>query len=32
MPGELELRRNVVKKISALLQDKYLKEVHIQYF
>ena len=32
MPVELEIRRNVVKKIAALLQDKYLKEVHIQYF
>ncbi len=32
MPVELEIRRNVVKKVAALLQDKYLKEVHIQYF
>ncbi|AEE17722.1 SpoIIE family protein phosphatase [Treponema brennaborense] len=32
MPVELEIRRNVVKKIAALLQDTYLKEVHIQYF
>ncbi len=32
MPVELEIRRNVVKKIAGLLQDKYLKEVHIQYF
>lgn len=32
MPVELEIRRNVVKKIAALLQDKYLKETHIQYF
>jgi hypothetical protein len=31
MPEGLEIRRNVVKKIVALLQDKYLKEVHIQY-
>jgi len=29
---ELEIRRNVVKKISSLLQEKYLKETHIQYF
>lgn len=32
MPVELEIRRNVVKKIASLLQDKYLKEVSIQYF
>jgi len=32
MPVELEIRRNVVKKIAAQLQDNYLKEVHIQYF
>lgn len=32
MPVELEIRRNVIKKIANLLQEKYLKEVHIQYF
>lgn len=32
MPVELEIRRNVVKKIASLLQEKYLKEVCIQYF
>ena len=32
MPVELEIRRNIVKKIASLLEDKYLKEVHIQYF
>jgi hypothetical protein len=32
MPVELEIRRNVVKRIAALLKEKYLKEVHIQYF
>ena len=32
MPEELEIRRNVIKKIAVLLQDKYLKEVKIQYF
>ena len=32
MPVELEIRRNVVKKIASLLQDVYLKEVSIQYF
>jgi hypothetical protein len=31
MPEGLEIRRNIVKKICSLLQDKYLKEVHIQY-
>ena len=31
MPEGLEIRRNIVKKILSLLQDKYLKEVHIQY-
>jgi hypothetical protein len=31
MPEELEIRRNVVKKIAALLEDTYLKQVHIQY-
>lgn len=32
MPVELEIRRNIVKKISSLLVNKYLKEVHIDYF
>ena len=32
MPEELEIRRNVIKKIAALLQDRYLKEVKVQYF
>jgi hypothetical protein len=32
MPVELEIRRNVVKKIAALLQDEYLKDVSVQYF
>lgn len=32
MPVELEIRSNVVKKIAALLQERYLKEVTIQYF
>lgn len=31
MPEGLEIRRNIVKKIAKLLEDKYLKEVHIQY-
>lgn len=32
MPAELEIRRNVIKKIATLLREKYLKEVNIQYF
>jgi hypothetical protein len=32
MPVELEIRRNVIKHIAALLKEKYLKEVHIRYF
>ncbi len=31
VPVELEIRRNVVKKIATLLQEKYLKEIIIQY-
>lgn len=31
MPVELEIRRNVVKKIRAVLESKYLKEVHVSY-
>lgn len=31
MPVELEIRRNIIKKIATLLQEKYLKEVKIQY-
>jgi hypothetical protein len=32
MPVELEIRRNVIKRIASLLKEKYLKEVQIQYF
>ena len=32
MPVELEIRRNVIKKIASMLEEKYLKEVHIQFF
>jgi hypothetical protein len=32
MPVELEIRRNIVKKICGLLEEKYLKEVHITYY
>lgn len=31
LPVELEIRRNVIKKIAKILDEKYLKEVHIQY-
>lgn len=31
MPVELEIRRNIVKRIAALLEEKYLKETRIRY-
>ncbi len=31
MPMELEIRRNIVKRIAHLLEERYLKEVHIQF-
>jgi len=31
LPVELEIRRNVIKKISYILKEKYLKEVEIQF-
>jgi hypothetical protein len=31
LPVELEIRRNVVKKIKDLLETKYLKDVEISY-
>ncbi len=31
LPQELEIRRNVIKKIAACLEDKYLKHVYISY-
>ncbi len=31
MPVELEIRRNVIKKIAALLEEHYLKETCIKY-
>lgn len=31
LPVELEIRRNVMRKIANLLEVKYLKEVHIQF-
>jgi hypothetical protein len=32
MPVELEIRRNVIKRIASLLKEKYLKDVEIRYF
>lgn len=31
LPVELEIRRTVVKRIAAILQDKFLKEVKLQF-
>lgn len=31
LPVELEMRRNVMRKIAHLLEDKFLKEVNIQF-
>ena len=31
LPVELEIRRTVVKRIANILEDKFLKEVSIQY-
>jgi serine/threonine protein phosphatase PrpC len=31
LPVELELRKNLIKKISKLLEEKYIKKVHVQY-
>ena len=31
LPVELEIRRNVIKKIVRLLEERYLKEVHLQF-
>ena len=31
LPVELEIRRNVVKRIADLLREKFLKEVHVSY-
>jgi len=31
LPVELEIRRSVVRKIARLLEEKFLKEVHIQF-
>lgn len=31
LPVELEIRRNVVKKIASLLEEKFLKKIEIEY-
>lgn len=31
LPVELEIRRNVVKKIARLLEEQYMKEVELEY-
>jgi hypothetical protein len=31
LPVELEIRRNIVKKIANLLEDKFLKTIEIEY-
>ncbi len=31
LPVELEIRRNVIKRILSLLEDKFLKEVHVEF-
>ena len=31
LPESLEIRRNIIKRMASLLQDRYLKEIHIRY-
>jgi hypothetical protein len=31
LPVDLEIRRNIIKRIAAVLEHRYLKEVRIQY-
>lgn len=31
LPIEIEIRKNIIKKMSCVLQDKYFKKVNIQY-
>lgn len=30
-PEDLEIRRNIIKRIAQVLEKKYLKEVEIRY-
>ncbi|MCL2244846.1 MAG: stage II sporulation protein E, partial [Treponema sp.] len=32
MPVELDIRRNVIKRMASLLKDKFRKEIVIRYF
>ncbi len=31
LPVEIEIRKNIIKKITTVLQDKYFKKVNLQY-
>ncbi len=31
LPADLDIRRNIIKKIAEILENKYLKEVRIEY-
>ncbi|MGE5679260.1 MAG: SpoIIE family protein phosphatase [Bacillota bacterium] len=31
LPRELEIRRNIIKKIKTVLEEEYLKEIHLFY-
>ena len=31
LPIEIEIRKNIIKKMSSVLQDKYFKKVSVQY-
>jgi len=31
LPIEIEIRKNIIKKMAKILEDKYLKKVSIQY-
>ena len=31
LPVEIEIRKNIIKKMAAVLQDKYFKKVNVQY-
>ena len=31
LPIEIEIRKNVIKQIAQVLEDKYLKKVNVQF-
>jgi hypothetical protein len=31
LPMDIEIRRNIIKRIAKTLEDRYLKEVSVQY-